>query len=47
MITLIWAIHSRRRRRETTAEIKRLRDHCNQLQQMIVDGWSNPGRRLK
>lgn len=37
MITIGWAIHGRRQRREIAAEIRRLSEQRNRLQQMTLD----------
>jgi hypothetical protein len=47
VVTCAWAVHSKRPRREMAAEIKRLSEQRNQLQQMALDGQIKSSRRRK
>jgi hypothetical protein len=47
VIAVAWAIHSKRQRREMAAEIRRLSEQRNQLQQMALDGQIRSSGRRK
>jgi len=47
MITLAWAIHGKRQRREFTTEVRRLSDELDRLQQLALDVQIRSSRRGK
>ena len=47
VITLAWGVHSKRQRREITAELARISEQRNRLQHLVLDGHIKSSRRRR